>query len=757
MKKVFSHLALLLLVLVLSACSGESTNSDTNTTPIEQNTPQLINPLTGIFVDSAVAGLNYSCSSGNSGVTNSLGEFTCESGDRVSFSLGAIFLGELEMAEIITPLMLFGGNETAALNFAQLIQTLDTDEDLSNGITIDETLLASLETLDFTSLSFDEDVQIALGNDIVLVSEAQAVAHLNETLASLNINADGTPRVEPEPEPEPEPTPTCTDAQKLVGDSCVAKTCEADGYNCPEPEPEPEPTPTPTTYSWSTGAWSSCSGSCGINNATQTRSVICVASTGGSVSDGMCTTTKPATTQACTASICPPPPPLNNAPVITSSATVSVDENNVTALTITATDSDGDTLTYSISGGDSTDFNINSSTGVVTFKVAPDYETKSSYTFTATVSDGSLSDTQSVTVNINDVAEAPTLANFTATVDENATIGTVVGNITITSTGDSNITAFALSDTTNFEVNASGHITTKTTLDYETTTVYNLEVNATNAQGTSANKTVTINVTNRGDFYIKSAVYDNNATADVADDTLYVYFDQAIETASITANSNYNINGTGAIDANSISDYNDTLFHRHRTKIAAGSTALITNDTNITIATGVITDSYAAGIARFIEGDNNETVIEAFKPVLTTGQTTTYTEFDDGNTTNGKARSYTDNADGTVTDNATGLIWQKEDDNNTKNWTNANTYCESLNLGGSSDWRLPTVDELLSITDLGRVNPAINPIFTNTNNLGYCSSTTNTRNTAQAWYVHFSDGSDNYANKTAMFYVRCVR
>lgn len=64
------------------------------------------------------------------------------------------------------------------------------------------------------------------------------------------------------------------------------------------------PTPTLTTYSWSTGAWSACSGACGTNNATQTRAVTCTASTGGSVADGMCSTAKPAVSQACTASVC---------------------------------------------------------------------------------------------------------------------------------------------------------------------------------------------------------------------------------------------------------------------------------------------------------------------------------------------------------------------------------------------------------------------------------------------------------------------
>ncbi|PHS57133.1 MAG: hypothetical protein COB17_06910 [Sulfurimonas sp.] len=191
------------------------------------------------------------------------------------------------------------------------------------------------------------------------------------------------------------------------------------------------------------------------------------------------------------------PPPAQIAPVITSSATISVNENNITALTLTATDVNGGAITYALSAGDSVSFDVNSSTGVVSFKIAPDYETKTSYTFTVTATDNtSRTTTQSVTMSINNLAEVPTLVNFTSSIDENVSIGTALGNITITNSGDTNITAFSLSDSTNFEINASGYIKTKTALDYETNTTYSLEVNATNTAGDSANKTVTININN---------------------------------------------------------------------------------------------------------------------------------------------------------------------------------------------------------------------------------------------------------------------
>ena len=90
-------------------------------------------------------------------------------------------------------------------------------------------------------------------------------------------------------------------------------------------------------------------------------------------------------------------------PVFTSSNEVSVNENQTIALTLVATDENN--ITYSLSGVDSDSFNIDSSTGVVTFKISPDYETKTSYSFIATASDGVNNSTQNIIVNILDIYE----------------------------------------------------------------------------------------------------------------------------------------------------------------------------------------------------------------------------------------------------------------------------------------------------------------------------------------------------------------
>ncbi|MCW5211532.1 DUF1566 domain-containing protein [Desulfobulbus sp. TB] len=63
---------------------------------------------------------------------------------------------------------------------------------------------------------------------------------------------------------------------------------------------------------------------------------------------------------------------------------------------------------------------------------------------------------------------------------------------------------------------------------------------------------------------------------------------------------------------------------------------------------------------------------------------------------NSNQPSYTDNGNGTVTDNVTGLMWQK-DMGSKMTWSDANALATTLELGGYTDWRLPTIKELYSL------------------------------------------------------------
>ena len=110
----------------------------------------------------------------------------------------------------------------------------------------------------------------------------------------------------------------------------------------------------------------------------------------------------------------------NNAPVIDSSTTTySVLENQTSAFTVSASDADGDTLTYSVSSGDDSALMSINSSGLVTFISSPDFEspsdanTDNNYQITVTVSDGSLTDSENFTLTVtNDTSDDVTTTNF---------------------------------------------------------------------------------------------------------------------------------------------------------------------------------------------------------------------------------------------------------------------------------------------------------------------------------------------------------
>lgn len=118
--------------------------------------------------------------------------------------------------------------------------------------------------------------------------------------------------------------------------------------------------------------------------------------------------------------------------------------------------------------------------------------------------------------------------------------------------------------------------------------------------------------------------------------------------------------------------------------------------------------------------------------------------------------SLKDNSDSTVTDNVTGLMWQQQEGGN-MDWEAALAYCEGLSLAGYSDWRLPNKNDLQSIVDYSRINPALNTLFFTVSASHYWSSTTYAASSNRAWSMYSGHGSLYYYNKLESFDVRCVR
>lgn len=196
-------------------------------------------------------------------------------------------------------------------------------------------------------------------------------------------------------------------------------------------------------------------------------------------------------------------------PVFDSNATVDALENQLVAIQLEATDNLG-VVIYAISGGDSELLELNATSGLVSFKIAPDFEAtgvKLKYTFTATATDEvGLYATQDVIVSVidelEDIIPPVFLAPFHSTPMENRLTA-----IDVKANDDSVIT-YAITRGTNagdFNINSStGVVTFKVEPDWETLNfnstsggfTHEFYVTATDAFGNSAEYNYTVEVQN---------------------------------------------------------------------------------------------------------------------------------------------------------------------------------------------------------------------------------------------------------------------
>jgi eukaryotic-like serine/threonine-protein kinase len=119
---------------------------------------------------------------------------------------------------------------------------------------------------------------------------------------------------------------------------------------------------------------------------------------------------------------------------------------------------------------------------------------------------------------------------------------------------------------------------------------------------------------------------------------------------------------------------------------------------------------------------------------------------------------YEDNGDGTITDHATGLMWQQSSSGKVMTYESALGYVKSLNRStfvGYSDWRLPTVEELISLlTEDEQDDVYVDDIF-DTSRMECWSADKENYNTA--WYGFFICGSVQWRSIDHSLYVLAVR
>jgi hypothetical protein len=192
LKRLFSLVG---LAAVLGGCGGGSDS----TAPAPAPAPATTN---GKFIDTAVGNLDYICGTApnqTSGKTDDLGVFLYVPGPPAptcTFSVGGVTLGTATAGNVLTPYSLVPGStpgtpNATVTNIARFLQSLDSDGNPANGITIADATKTALagKTLSFSATDFDAAFATAVAGTplagTVLVSAGTAVNALDLTLVGL--------------------------------------------------------------------------------------------------------------------------------------------------------------------------------------------------------------------------------------------------------------------------------------------------------------------------------------------------------------------------------------------------------------------------------------------------------------------------------------------------------------------------------------------------------------------------------------------
>ncbi len=169
-----------LVVGVLSACGGGGGGG----TSIQS----------GQFLDSAVSGLYYETES-RWGLTDANGRFYYWPGETVTFRLQGLYIGQALGAAVLTPPMITPSGKHAdySLNVLRLLQSLDSDQTPSNGISLGSWQITQNINLDQSTDNFTTAqgvVDLMSAASATLVSAASAADHFADTVNSLASNGN---------------------------------------------------------------------------------------------------------------------------------------------------------------------------------------------------------------------------------------------------------------------------------------------------------------------------------------------------------------------------------------------------------------------------------------------------------------------------------------------------------------------------------------------------------------------------------------
>lgn len=146
---------------------------------------------TAYLVDSNVSGVSYHCGQ-LSGTTGVNGSFSYQKGQDCVFSIGAttftLSADKLKNGKDFTPFDLFSEDDEKAINLARFLQTLDSDNNVSNGIDINATAHLQVKHQIEFGPNFDANLTSELNGSVYqnqIRTRMQAMEHLASTVGAI--------------------------------------------------------------------------------------------------------------------------------------------------------------------------------------------------------------------------------------------------------------------------------------------------------------------------------------------------------------------------------------------------------------------------------------------------------------------------------------------------------------------------------------------------------------------------------------------
>ena len=359
----------------------------------------------------------------------------------------------------------------------------------------------------------------------------------------------------------------------------------------------------------------------------------------------------------------------------------AVPENSAIGTTVgftSAFDPEGVDTVLSLSGEDASKFTIDNLGNI---KVAEnlDYETKDNYRITIVSTAGDEVTEKTISVNVSNVDEAPTVVseNTASSFAETSSIGTTVINVS-GNDPESSMLSYSLSgsDSNKFTIDENGVVKISGTLDYETNPTYDFTVNVSDGTHTSAHS-VSVTVTNINEaptgsatmaassfaenISVGSTIATINATDPESDSISYSLSGTGSNKFSIASNGV--ITTAGALDYETVSSYNLTVTISDGNSSSTQNITITVADMSLsslatTLAASTFSESSSTGTAiasvASISNPDNETITytlsgtgsDKFNVNSSTGAITTASALDFE-----EAKSYNLTLTGTGSDN----------------------------------------------------------------------------------------------------------